>query len=94
MLSLTLLVPSVVKVFHVFENHKHEVCISYDLEHFHQFDIDCDFYKFKVSNDAYISIQYSQIDAHLKIQQILGFYNNPVIHRQQLSFSLRGPPVA
>ena len=84
--------PSFVKLAHAFENHKHEVCETPQKSHYHELDLDCEFYKFKLSNafnfqpeDFSFSIinQISQVDNLYK-----SFYNN----LQAKHTSLRGPP--
>ena len=49
-LVLALLTPSVVKAMHVFNNHQHEICYGENQKHLHKSDLDCEFYKFKISN--------------------------------------------
>jgi len=92
-LVMTLLVPSFVKLAHAFENHKHEICVKPQKSHFHEYNLDCEFYKFKMSPqtailvDCYKSSNIKKIGASIISQyQFISNY-------QQLSFSLRGPPI-
>jgi hypothetical protein len=57
-LVLAVLFPSVVKMQHVFENHKHEVCKGEKQSHFHEIDFDCEFYKFNLTSFTYNFIKY------------------------------------
>lgn len=50
LLFVAIVIPSVVKLAHIFEDHKHEVCINPSDSHFHEVEIDCEFYKFKLNN--------------------------------------------
>ncbi len=92
-LVVSLLVPSAVKLAHVFEDHKHEVCLDTSTTHLHTLDIDCEFYKFNISNPLLIpNLDYEipnlSSDSTLKTS---GLYNFKYNH-QQLYFSLRAPP--
>ncbi|GAA3589174.1 hypothetical protein GCM10022396_03080 [Flavivirga amylovorans] len=93
LLVVTLLVPTVVKFAHVFSHHEHEVCLGEAKTHLHEIDLDCEFYKFKLSNQYLHLFEYDDIiniSSYFKIPILIyKFLNN---HRQ-LSFSLRGPPV-
>jgi len=46
LLALTLVIaislPLAIKLAHVFENHKHEVCYDHGTTHFHEIDLDCE----------------------------------------------------
>ena len=91
-LIITLLVPSVVKLAHVFENHKHEVCKNPQKTHFHEFDLDCEFYLFKLNpqtpfTNVYIGVKEFCDD----FKPIISQYHF-VSDYQHLAFSLRGPP--
>jgi len=91
-LVMTLLVPSFVKLAHAFVNHKHEICETPQKRHYHELDLDCEFYKFKLSTafnfqptefNFTVSTQIVQEDNFYK-----SFFNN--LHIAQTS--LRGPP--
>ena len=91
-LSITLLLPSVVKLAHSFSNHQHIVCNTPQDTHFHSYDVDCAFYKFKVNTQ--FSIQFESFDIVESLissdiflgQFDLSSYTNPNV------FYLRGPP--
>ena len=90
---MVLLAPSLVKLGHAFENHKHEVCIDNSSSHLHALDLECEFYKFNISNPLLLSkFQYEIpfIDYYSSTETI-GLYNFDYNH-QQLYFSLRAPP--
>jgi len=91
-LLLAVMLPSAVKFTHVFENHKHEVCLDNITSHMHETDVECEFYKFKLNTQYYTFFEISFLnieDNFLKINNTL--YNFKYNH-QQLSYSLRGPP--
>lgn len=84
--------PNVVKLAHVFEDHKHEVCINPSDYHFHEVEIDCEFYKFKVSS----SFTFTPSDLELLLiennhKTYFSYYNYLNSHQQLSSYS-RGPP--
>ena len=93
LLVFTLLVPSAIKLIHVFEHHEHKVCIGGDTTHIHKIDLDCEFQKFQVNNhfvpvlDNYESTLDDYLDKTSYSEY--KFLNN----HKSLSFSLRGPPV-
>ena len=84
--------PSVVKLVHALENHEHEVCSSKSSEHFHEFEIDCEFHKFNKVNPFHFTviddIEFYTSEYKVSTKRSYVFLNS---HRQ-LSFSLRAPP--
>lgn len=92
LLLLVVLFPSAVKFTHVFENHKHEVCSNPSDSHFHEIEIDCEFYKFKLNNTFSLVLN-DVIIPNIKnnhkniISQY--FYINSY---RSLGIALRGPP--
>jgi hypothetical protein len=91
-LAIALLTPSFVKLSHVFEDHVHEVCDNPQKIHFHEVDLDCEFYKFKLNKKfifAFNGFQFLNVVENHKPNssqyQFLSDY-------QFLQFSLRGPP--
>ena len=92
-LALALLVPSVIKFSHAFTHHQHEICNGEYQTHLHKSDIDCDFYKFKLSSQFYFLIEdFLILEKKSESNRIFEFYSFLNNH-QQLPFSLRGPPV-
>lgn len=94
MLVLAVLFPSAVKLTHAFTHHSHKVCDS-DGElktHFHESDIDCDFYKFKLTNTQFlVNIDYTLI-ANLEITKTFSSHYISFNNYQQLTRFVRGPP--
>ncbi len=91
-LVLTLLVPTGVKFSHIFTHHHHEICNGEPQTHLHNADLDCSFYKFKLSTPftlptsefVFIAIE----NNHQNYAEAYSFLSD----YQQLHFSLRGPP--
>lgn len=91
-LCFSLLVPSGVKLLHAFEEHKHEVCEFPQENHYHELDLDCEFYKFNQTNQIYFENSYeSNHHSLVSNQPLFSLYYHLKSH-QHLSFSLRGPP--
>ena len=94
-LVLAVLLPYGVKLSHVFDHHQHEVCTEDSNAantHFHELDLDCEFYKFKLNTNFYAlnSANDSVEDQNLnKTQSCLYIFLRT--HQQDTSF-LRGPP--
>ncbi len=91
-LVIALVVPSFVKLAHIFENHKHEVCEAPQKSHFHEFDVDCEFYKFKLNpQTTTIFNDFVALSLEENFKLISSQYQF-ISDYQRLSFSLRGPP--
>ena len=90
---LVLLAPSLVKLGHAFEDHEHEVCVDNSIAHFHTLDLECEFYKFNISNPLILpDFQYEiPITEYFFATNTYELYNFDYNH-QQLYFSLRAPP--
>jgi len=88
-----LLVPSVVKFSHALTNHEHEVCTDkYQAHHFHNIDVDCEFYKFKLSNGLYTELEgYSLTNSTLNYKPTLSYHKFLKSHQHSKTY-LRGPP--
>lgn len=93
LLVLMVCVPSVIKLAHVFEHHKHEVCKGGETTHIHKVDLDCEFQKFNLTTNYLFTLHHTtffEATLNSKLQFLTyKFLNN----HQRLSFSLRGPPV-
>jgi hypothetical protein len=91
-LAMALLVPSAVKFSHIFSHHQHEVCNGENQAHLHKSDIDCNFYKFKLTS----SFTIPSIDFECVITEENYSINDSsysfLSDYQQPQFSLRGPP--
>ena len=92
LLLLAVVLPSVVKFGHVFENHKHEVCSNPSDSHFHEVNVDCEFYKFKLNNTfsfVFNGVIIPQIkNNHKNIFSKYFFINS----YKSFGIALRGPP--
>lgn len=93
LLMFVVLLPSAVKVFHVFENHKHEVCTEKTSNHhLHQIDFDCEFYKFKINKTlSFSTFNYTLLEVKNNHKPILSQYQF-ISAYQRLGIVLRGPP--
>ncbi|MBV7268183.1 hypothetical protein [Winogradskyella luteola] len=93
-LTLVVLMPSAVKLLHALNHHKHEVCKNDNngYTHFHETDLDCDFYKFKLTKNQYFLVyDYDESFSFLCASQSLSYYISLNNH-QHLTRHLRGPP--
>ena len=92
-LSITLVLPLFVKLNHLLEDHKHEVCITPFANHFHEFEVDCDFDKFNTVTKYFFEYEYLNEEI-LEINNRDSFSNYFLLNsHRQLSFSLRAPPI-
>ncbi|MDU8886924.1 hypothetical protein RXV94_12190 [Yeosuana sp. MJ-SS3] len=91
-LLITILIPSAVKLAHVFQNHKHEVCLEQHKTHLHTLDLECKFYKFKVNNTFTIPVFNIEIAVLKKEHKPILSHYSFISHFQSLHFSLRAPP--
>lgn len=94
-LTLAVLLPSAVKLSHVFNHHEHEVCSNDDVNtntHFHELDLDCEFYKFKLNTNYYFNVEITEISSQANFYKLNSdFYLYLRAHEQDTSY-LRGPP--
>lgn len=87
-----LLVPTAVKFTHAFTHHNHKVCKGYQTTHIHKVDLDCDFYKFKLTNNfIYCQFNFDFFIEKFQLQDIISQYHF-LSEYQRLQTSLRGPP--
>ena len=94
LLVLAVLLPSAVKLSHVFTHHTHEVCEndqSLDT-HFHESNIDCDFYKFKLTTQFYLQNKLVTLTSPEENFKITDSQYEFVSDYQKLQTALRGPP--
>lgn len=92
-LIVSILIPSIVKIGHVFENHKHDVCTdNLTQTHLHTLDLDCEFYKFKINNTfTYKTLNFNLLSIENNHKVYTSQYRF-ISEYQRLSFALRGPP--
>lgn len=56
-MTAALLTPSFVKLAHDFDDHKHDVCKTpQSTSHYHELNWECEFYKFKLSDQYSFSL--------------------------------------
>ncbi|NQX85737.1 MAG: hypothetical protein HRT67_07500 [Flavobacteriaceae bacterium] len=92
-LTIAVLSPTALKFAHSFEHHDHDICKTPQTLHFHELKFDCDLCDFQLTQTYLLS----QFDYQLSEQTTLNKtvseqYEFKYCH-QQLSFSLRGPPL-
>ncbi len=86
--------PSAVKLLHAFNHHKHDVCDNDNngYTHFHKTDLDCEFYKFKLTKNQYFLVyDYGDNFSFLSSSESSLHYISLKDH-QHLTRHLRGPP--
>ena len=91
-LVFTLLVPSFVKIAHMFSHHKHEICKNEKTTHIHQVELDCDFQKFQLNNNFIIT---TPLVIEPEVEKIEQQYNSKykfLYSYKTVIFLLRGPP--
>lgn len=87
-----ILLPDVLKLSHIFLDHNHIVCNEHSKTHFHELDIDCQFFKDKVNSEVqFLSPEYAIVPVQTPSKQNFNFYIF-LSEYQSLHFSLRGPP--
>ncbi|OBX23793.1 hypothetical protein LX77_00046 [Gelidibacter algens] len=91
-LVVAFLLPTAVKVIHVFEKHHHEVCLGESDTHFHTLVVDCQFYKFKINIPFTIPENSVVVIEFPKINCVIPTHYSFLSEYQNLQFSLRGPP--
>lgn len=92
-LMLLFFAPSVVKFSHLFENHKHEACHHPKKLHYHEVDVDCEFYKFKLNKEFNFNIISFELVSNTIESTEISINYQLVTSKSFLSYSLRGPPV-
>ncbi|AUC83645.1 hypothetical protein CW733_03880 [Lacinutrix sp. Bg11-31] len=92
LLLFAVVLPSVVKFAHIFENHKHEVCTNPSDSHFHEVEVDCEFYKFKLNTVFAFEAIPSEVIIVENNHKITKSQYHFISDFQRLPFSLRGPP--
>ena len=91
-LTIVLVSPLFVKLNHLIEDHKHEVCKTPNTNHFHEIEIDCEFYDFKLNTELKYSFSSEKFPVFKNVTQSIISQYNFISDYQQLQFSLRGPP--
>jgi len=93
-LVLAVLLPSAVKLTHAFNHHTHEVCDSDNNTntHFHESDLDCDFYKFKLTENQFFVVSKYEKNTDFQLSRLETDDYTSFNNYQQLTRFLRGPP--
>lgn len=93
-LALSVLFPTAVKLSHVFNHHEHEVCENDNNlnTHLHKLDLDCDFYKFKLTSQFYFKLKLEDFKVFEDNYKITNSQYEFVSNFQKLQTALRGPP--
>ena len=91
-LSVSFAIPSLVKFAHIFESHQHEVCTNYSTTHLHEFDLDCEFYKFKIPIQIQTEINSFSVLEVIDISDEQYNHYNLLQTKEFNLFELRGPP--
>ncbi|WP_282042724.1 hypothetical protein [Winogradskyella flava] len=93
-LTLSVMLPTAVKASHLFTHHTHEVCENDNdaTTHFHESDLDCDFYKFKLTQNNFFVIEdYDLSPEFISTSKLSSYYISFNTHQYSTRF-LRGPP--
>ena len=92
LLAIALLLPSAIKLAHAFASHNHEVCEFPQSTHYHEYEIDCEFYKFKLNPQISFDTEVYEnvINLDLIEQPIVYYSYSKKSH--VAAFRLRGPP--
>lgn len=91
-LTVVLMLPSVVKFSHVLSHHEHEVCLDTSTSHFHEVDLDCEFYKFKLNTTYYQDLHHIEITPKEFIHNSEYSYYAFIRSHKRNSLAQRGPP--
>ena len=92
-LAISLLLPSTVKLAHAFADHKHQVCEFPQSTHYHEYELDCDFYKFKINPQiSFDSEVLNDITSQALVERPVAYYSS-VKRSHVAAFRLRGPPI-
>ncbi|GAA4282364.1 hypothetical protein [Gaetbulibacter aestuarii] len=92
LLVAALLIPTGAKFAHIFKTHKHVFCTAKHETHLHNYDFDCQFYKF------HVNANFTLPDFHFNIPEIFQPCETieapyvALIEHEDLHFSLRAPP--
>lgn len=93
-LIVAILLPTGVKLAHHFNHHKHKVCDGFSETHFHSIDLDCEFYKFKLTKELHFNLHnFTITESVVNSYFIKTLHVLPYTH-QHSYFSLRAPPTS
>lgn len=89
---MTILFPSGVSFAHVFASHEHHVCLDHGDGHYHEQNVDCEFFQFRQNQNFLSETPTFNL---LVLQEVTDdyFFHYSFIPEQDLpSFLVRGPP--
>jgi hypothetical protein len=92
MFVIALMVPSTLKLLHVFKHSDHKVCVGINSTHIHNIDLDCEFQKFQLTTFFNIPDFNFAVFQPKKILNLIESQYFFLSKYQHLQFSLRGPP--
>lgn len=92
LISIALLLPSAIKFAHAFANHKHEVCEFPQSTHYHEYELDCEFYKFKLNPQINFDSDVFESPESIDLDEQTKTYYSYLKNSHVTSFYLRGPP--
>lgn len=92
LLVATLLIPTAVKVAHIFKTHHHVFCTAKHEKHLHNYDFDCQFYKFHVNASFTLPNFHFEVPEIFQPSKAIEAPYVALIEHEDLHFSLRGPP--
>ncbi len=91
-LIAVLVLPYAVKFAHIFEQHTHKVCLGEKATHLHEIDLDCEFYKFKLTTNFTYGLLHVEFFVPKKESRQISSQYHFLSKYQRLHYSLRGPP--
>lgn len=92
MIIACMALPSIMKLSHAIHEHQSQSCSADISLHFHEAEFDCEFQKFKLSQQFYPPIQQYEIYSPTFWIGINSDSYSFLSTYQKLHFSLRGPP--
>jgi len=84
--------PSIMKLSHAIHEHQSQSCSEDITLHFHEAEFDCEFQKFKLSQQFYPAIQKFEFYSPISLYDLNSNYYSFLSTYQKLHISLRGPP--
>ncbi len=86
------MLPIAVKFTHLLKHHEHEICLIENQSHFHEIDLDCEFYKFKINHNSIFEFFNYELKTTTETSTTKVNYYSFLKSHKQLTSSLRGPP--
>lgn len=93
LLLLVFFLPMIVLGMHSFGDHKHEICSSKETTHLHHKDIECNLHLAKIGNSQLEDYDY-ELSSKEYFTENIDLITHFLPNYQQLSFSLRAPPLS